>query len=30
MTTPLISVKDLTIRFKTDEGLITAVDKRYV
>lgn len=26
MTTPLISVKDLSIRFKTDEGLITAVD----
>jgi len=26
MTTPLISVKDLTLRFKTDEGLITAVE----
>jgi len=26
MSTPLISVKDLTIRFKTDEGLITAVE----
>jgi ABC-type dipeptide/oligopeptide/nickel transport system ATPase component len=26
MTTPLISVKDLTIRFRTDEGLITAVE----
>ena len=27
MSAPLISVKDLTIRFKTDEGLITAVEK---
>ncbi len=27
MTKPLISVKDLTIRFKTDEGLVTAVEK---
>jgi len=26
MTTPLISVQDLTIRFKTDEGLVTAVE----
>ncbi|MEM8632794.1 MAG: ABC transporter ATP-binding protein [Pseudomonadota bacterium] len=26
MTTSLISVKDLTIRFQTDEGLITAVE----
>ena len=26
MTTPLISVKDLTLRFRTDEGLITAVE----
>ncbi len=26
MTKPLISVKDLTIRFRTDEGLVTAVD----
>jgi oligopeptide/dipeptide ABC transporter ATP-binding protein len=26
MTKPLISVKDLTLRFKTDEGLITAVE----
>ena len=26
MTPPLISVQDLTIRFKTDEGLITAVE----
>jgi oligopeptide/dipeptide ABC transporter ATP-binding protein len=26
MTKPLISVKDLTIRFKTDEGLVTAVE----
>lgn len=26
MTAPLISVKDLTIRFRTDEGLVTAVD----
>ena len=26
MTEPLISVKDLTIRFKTDEGLVTAVE----
>ncbi|MEM9138277.1 MAG: ABC transporter ATP-binding protein [Pseudomonadota bacterium] len=26
MTQPLLSVQDLTIRFKTDEGLITAVD----
>lgn len=26
MTTPLISVKDLTLRFKTDEGLVTAVN----
>ena len=26
MTEPLISVKDLTLRFKTDEGLITAVE----
>ncbi|MEO0990150.1 MAG: ABC transporter ATP-binding protein [Pseudomonadota bacterium] len=26
MSAPLISVKDLTIRFKTDEGLITAVE----
>ncbi|MFT5657811.1 MAG: peptide/nickel transport system ATP-binding protein [Gammaproteobacteria bacterium] len=26
MTKPLISVKDLTLRFKTDEGLVTAVD----
>ena len=27
MTKPLISVKDLTIRFKTDEGLVTAVER---
>ncbi|MEZ5812197.1 MAG: ABC transporter ATP-binding protein [Rhizobiaceae bacterium] len=27
MTDPLISVRDLTIRFKTDEGLITAVEE---
>ena len=27
MTAPLISVADLTIRFKTDEGLVTAVDR---
>ena len=27
MTKPLISVKDLTIQFKTDEGLVTAVEK---
>ena len=27
MTEPLISVRDLTIRFTTDEGLVTAVDK---
>ena len=26
MTDPLISVKDLTLRFKTDEGLVTAVN----
>ena len=26
MTTPLISVKNLTLQFKTDEGLVTAVD----
>jgi peptide/nickel transport system ATP-binding protein len=26
MTKPLISVKDLTIQFKTDEGLVTAVE----
>ena len=26
MTTPLISVQNLTLQFKTDEGLITAVD----
>ena len=26
MTEPIISVKDLTIRFRTDEGLVTAVD----
>jgi len=26
MTKPLISVKDLTLRFRTDEGLLTAVD----
>ncbi len=26
MTKPLISVKDLTIRFNTDEGLVTAVE----
>ncbi len=26
MTTPLISVNDLTLRFRTDEGLITAVE----
>ena len=26
MTSPLISVKDLTLRFKTDEGLVTAID----
>ncbi len=26
MTKPLISVKDLTIRFRTDEGLVTAVE----
>ena len=26
MTKPLISVKDLTLRFKTDEGLVTAVE----
>jgi peptide/nickel transport system ATP-binding protein len=26
MTRPLISVKDLTLRFKTDEGLVTAVN----
>lgn len=27
MTEPLISVRDLTIRFRTDEGLITAVEE---
>ncbi|MDF0600562.1 ABC transporter ATP-binding protein [Psychromarinibacter sp. C21-152] len=27
MTAPLIDVSDLTIRFRTDEGLITAVDR---
>ena len=27
MTAPLISVSDLTIRFRTDEGLVTAVDR---
>jgi oligopeptide/dipeptide ABC transporter ATP-binding protein len=27
MTKPLISVKDLTVRFNTDEGLVTAVEK---
>ncbi|MCP4332598.1 MAG: ABC transporter ATP-binding protein [Gammaproteobacteria bacterium] len=27
MTKPLISVKDLTLRFRTDEGLVTAVNK---
>ncbi len=27
MNDALISVKDLTVRFKTDEGLVTAVDK---
>ena len=27
MTAPLISVKDLTIRFTTDEGMVTAVDR---
>ncbi|MCR9126957.1 MAG: ABC transporter ATP-binding protein [Rhodobacteraceae bacterium] len=27
MTAPLLSVRDLTIRFRTDEGLITAVDR---
>jgi peptide/nickel transport system ATP-binding protein len=27
MTAPLISVRDLTIQFKTDEGLVTAVDQ---
>jgi peptide/nickel transport system ATP-binding protein len=26
MTKPLISAKDLTIRFNTDEGLVTAVE----
>ena len=26
MSKPLISVKDLTIRFRTDEGLVTAVE----
>ncbi len=26
MTEPLISVRDLTVRFKSDEGLVTAVD----
>jgi len=26
MTSPLISVKNLTLRFKTDEGLVTAID----
>lgn len=26
MTKPLISVKDLTLQFRTDEGLVTAVD----
>jgi peptide/nickel transport system ATP-binding protein len=26
MSSPLISVKDLTLRFKTDEGLVTAVE----
>ena len=26
MSEPLISVKDLTIRFRTDEGLVTAVE----
>ncbi len=27
MTEPLISVRDLTVRFKTDEGLVTAVNR---
>ena len=27
MTEPLISVRNLTVRFKTDEGLVTAVDR---
>jgi len=27
MTEPLISVRDLTVRFKTDEGLVTAVHR---
>ena len=26
MTSPLISVKNLTLRFRTDEGLVTAVN----
>ncbi len=26
MTEPLIDVQNLTLRFRTDEGLITAVD----
>ena len=27
MSRPLISVRDLTVRFRTDEGLVTAVDR---
>lgn len=27
MSPPVISVRDLTVRFRTDEGLVTAVDR---
>ena len=27
MSRPVVSVRDLTVRFRTDEGMVTAVDQ---